>query len=83
MHMDSVVSVLISAFLALAFLALVVRIISKRVAAVLMLVWLFFCVIHPVLRQQILSVVSPLVGVILPLLLMLLGLRIIIRGKVR
>ncbi len=83
MHMDSVVSVLISAFISLAFLALVVRIISKRVAAALTVVWLLFCVIHPVLRQQILSIVSPLMGVILPLLLMLLGLRIIIRGKVR
>ena len=81
--MDSVVSFLVSALVSLALLALVVRIVSRRVAAALMLAWLFFFVIHPVLRQQIMSVVTPPTGIVLSLLLTLLGLRIILRGKIR
>ena len=83
MHLDSVVSVLVFAFISLAALALVVKIVSKRVAAALVLVWIFFCGIHPILREQMLSIVAPLIGAILPLLLILLALRVIIRVKMR
>jgi len=81
--LDSVVAVLISVLMGLATLALITRIISKRGVAILGLLWLFFCVIHPRLRERILSTVAPLIGAVLPLILILLALRIIIRGKVR
>lgn len=79
--MDSIVSTLMFILMILAFLALAVRVITKKVAAALALAWLFFYGIHPGLREGILTVFFPLLKILVPLLLMLLGLGIIIRGK--
>jgi len=65
----------------LAFLALVVRVITKKVATILALAWLFFYGIHPGLREGISATFYPLLRVVAPMLLILLGLGIIIRGK--
>ena len=83
MHLDSVISVLALTFMGLAILTLIIRIISKRVTVVLALIWLFFYVVDPRLREQVLSTANPVIRGIAPLLLMLLALRMIIRGKLR
>ena len=80
--MDSIISVLLSVFLSLALLVLMTKVIPRGVTICLVVLWLF-CMVHPRLRQQILSIALPPMGAILPLLLIILGLRIMIRGKVR
>ena len=80
---NSLVSILISIFLSLLFLVLLNKVIPRGVAVALMLLMLLFWVIHPALRQEILCIAMPITGAILPLLLIVLGLLIMIRGKVR
>ena len=82
MFLDSIVSVLVSALIILAFLALLTKVIPKGVAIFLVLLWLFV-IIHPRLRAQVLSVIAALIVGLLPLLVILLGLRILISGKMR
>ena len=81
--LNSLVSILISIFLSLVFIVSLNKIIPRKIAVAIMLVLFLFWVIHPMLRQEILSVVVPITGAILLLLLIILGLRIMIRGKIR
>ena len=83
MNLDSIVSVLVLGLAILGFLALAIRIISKKVAMALLLMALFFWLIHPRLRDELFRISLPIISVMLPLLLMLLGLRMIIRGRIR
>lgn len=81
--LNSLVSILISIFLSLVFLVCLTKVIPRGIAVALMLAMLLFWVIHPMLRQEILSIAMPITGAILPLLLIIVGLLIMIRGKVR
>ncbi len=79
--MNSIVSALMFILIILAFLALAIKVITKKVAAVLVLAWLFFYGIHPGLREGISAIFYPLLKTVAPLLLILLGLGMIIRRK--
>ena len=81
MNSEPIVSVLALAFAILALLALAIKILSRAIVGGLVLLIIFFYVINPRLREHILSISFPLIGAILPLLLVILGLRMIIRGK--
>ena len=84
MHLvNSLASILISILLSLVIIALLNKLIPKRIAMAIMLLVLFFWMIHPTLRQKILSIAMPVAGAILPLLLVILGIRIMIRGKIK
>jgi hypothetical protein len=81
MHQNSIVLLLALTLIILASLALAIRIFSRRIVIAVISVVLFFWVIHPQLRNELLAAFSPLVSVITPLLLILLGLQIMRRTR--
>lgn len=81
--MDSIMSKLVLAIAVIVFLVLVVKILSRKVVAALIFIPLFFWLIHPRLRDELFRISLPIISVLLLLLAMLLGLRMIIRGRIR
>ena len=79
---NSLVSILISIFLSLVFIVLLNKVIPRGIAVAIMLALLLF-VVHPMLRQRIFFIAMPITGAMLPLLLIIVGILIMIRGKIR